>query len=142
MIGVLIRMFIMMLVIVAFIVIIMKTGILDVILPSKDNKKSKVDVEGYIELYQKIFSKSGSIPDTFNKLMDEYPVKSKEYKVIKKASDYLTESVIKDYRTAFDLIEAVICSDTVKEMHNASIIIVRDNRKFLITTRKRRRSFD
>lgn len=142
MISVLIRMFVMLIVIAVLIAIIVKTEILNVIMKSgKEKVKPKVDNEGYIEKYQQVFSKSGSIPDTFNKLIDMYPEKSVERKTLVKAAEYLENSVIKDYRSAFDIIEKVMIDDKIKEMHNASIVIVKENRKYLIATRKKRRRF-
>lgn len=100
-----------------------------VIIISKNNKGKK-----YIQCFSDCY-KNKSILETLETISDMYKPKSDEYKAINKSIDYLNKSCLKDYQTAFAIIEEVIDDNAIIEFHNR--ILDKEKSKIVLLLEKR-----
>lgn len=82
-----------------------------------NRKKIKKAYPEYMERFQKNYKETRDIKQTIDITKEEYPKKSLEYKTLAKAYDYLNNSIMKDYKTAFSFIEKIYENELVNEMH-------------------------
>ena len=60
----------------------------------------------YVQLFEETY-KNNSVIDTLLKIIEVYKIRSVENLVLRKAINYLQKSCLKDYQTAFAIIEDV-----------------------------------
>ena len=104
---------ILLLAVIIFFLIILCVVVIDYIRKTKKNRM-------YVQLFEETY-KNNSVIDTLLKIIEVYKIRSVENLVLRKAINYLQKSCLKDYQTAFAIIEDVFSGKKVKELHNTII---------------------
>ena len=91
--------------------------ILDIIM---ENRLTKRDKE-YIRNFSTVFDETHDLKVTLKKMFSMYGEKTREYKAIKKALDYLENSIYGDYETAAYYIEEALYNQQIHETHKIAI---------------------
>lgn len=94
----------------------------------KKNKRNK-----YIQNFNEHY-KNKSVLDSLKMMSDLFKPNSNEYKAINKSINYLNKSCLKDYQTAFAIIEDVIDDNSIVEFHNK--ILNEEKRKVILMIEK------
>lgn len=103
----------------AFVVLIICgiVAIHDIIFSSRMTKKDK----NYIRNFSEAFDETGDLTLTLKKLQTIYGDKTKEYKAVTNALNYLENSIYGDFETAAKLIEEALYNKKIKETHQIAI---------------------
>lgn len=86
----------------------------------KENKLTKKD-KIYIRNFANAFDETNDFAAALMKLRTMYGMKTKEYKAISKALNYLETSVYADYETATSYIEDVLYNKKIHDAHYIAI---------------------
>jgi hypothetical protein len=81
-----------------------------------DKQKQKKAQKKYFELFQELYE-VGHVIETLEQIRDAFKKDSIEYIAIDQAVFYLDHSIMRDYRSAFDLVEKVFELKEIKERH-------------------------
>lgn len=104
--------------------------VLYIVMIINKNKKGKKYIQCFNDCY-----KNKSVLDTLETISDMYKPNSDEYKAINKSIDYLNKSCLKDYQTAFAIIEEVIDDNAIIDFHNK--ILDKEKSKIVLLLEKR-----
>lgn len=85
-----------------------------------NNKKRVQNSQKYLQRFTQLYS-SDSVVNCLAIIRDEFSKGSAEYIAIDKAIYYLTKSIIRDYATAFVMIEKVFKNQGIKSFHDSVI---------------------
>ena len=92
----------------------------------------------YYNLFQQWYSESKDVKYTLTMIRDHFSQdlnpKRKELAILNAALGYLENSIMKDYKTAFSMIETVFRSKEIAEMHQVCMRDVAARRQYLITS--------
>lgn len=86
----------------------------------KENKLTKKD-KAYIRNFAVAFDETNDLPSALLKLKSMYSEKTKEYKAITKALQYLENSIYGDYETAASYIEDALYNKKIHDAHQIAI---------------------
>lgn len=87
-----------------------------------ENRLSKRD-KAYIRNFSSAFDETNDLKLTLSKMLTMYGKKTKEYKAITKALNYLQNSIYGDYETAAFYIEDALYNKKIHETHQIAIQI-------------------
>lgn len=86
----------------------------------RENRLTKRD-KTYIRNFSSAFDETNDLKLTLKKLLTMYGERTREYKAIKKALDYLQNSIYGDYETAAFFIEEALYNKKIHETHQIAI---------------------
>lgn len=86
----------------------------------RENRLTKRD-KTYIRNFSSAFDETNDLKLTLKKLLTMYGERTREYKAIKKAWDYLQNSIYGDYETAAFFIEDALYNKKIHETHQIAI---------------------
>lgn len=71
----------------------------------------------YLRVMGEVYDEKGDVLHALKRTKSAYKKKSKEARAIQDAIDYLDHSILRDYETAFKIIEGVVGSRKVRKLH-------------------------
>ena len=86
----------------------------------RENRLTKRD-KTYIRNFSSAFDETDDLKLTLKKLLTMYGERTREYKAIKKALNYLQNSIYGDYETAAFFIEEALYNKKIHETHQIAI---------------------
>lgn len=96
-----------------------------------NNKKKTQNCNQYLQLLLQLYNEK-NIVDSLGEIKKYFKRGSAEYIAIDKAIFYLGNSIMKDYETAFVIIEKVFHAEEIKELHRKIIEQEKANVVFLL----------
>lgn len=117
----------------AYIVIaaLVVTVIILVVLSLFDKKKRGGNSQQYLEMLSQLYTEK-SVIDSLLEVRESFKKGSVEYIALDKAVFYLTQSIMRDYETAFTIIEKVFTDIEVKQLHQTIIEQEKANIVFML----------
>lgn len=109
--------------------ILLATFVCSIIIAIIRKKKRKLYIQNFNECY-----KNKSVLESLEIISNLYKPNSNEYKAINKSINYLNKSCLKDYQTAFAIIEDVIEDNSIIDFHNKILDI--EKRKIVLLLEK------
>lgn len=103
-----------------FCIIFVCTAVYLIIDILRENRLTKRD-KTYIRNFSSAFDETDDLKLTLKKLLTMYGERTREYKAIKKALDYLQNSIYGDYETAAFFIEDALYNKKIHETHQIAI---------------------
>lgn len=100
----------------AVVVFVVATLIFAIIKLTEFNKRKK-NSKQYMEMLSDLYGQK-SIPESLDEIKGCFKKKSTEYIAVDKAFFYLTQSIMRDYGTAFSIIEKVFRQPEIKNLHS------------------------
>ena len=86
-----------------------------------DKKRTKNNSQLYLQTFTKMYEENTPIVECLTKIEPLFKQGSIEYIAVEQSIFYLTKSIMRDYETAFSIIEKVFRDTEVKKLH-ATII--------------------
>lgn len=102
-----------------------------VVVKLKERKRRKRNSQQYVQLLSN-YRNEKSVADSLNEIKDCFKRGSAEYIAIDKAYLYLTQSILRDYSTAFSIVEKVFGEHEVKQLHNEIVEYEKENIMLLL----------
>lgn len=102
------------------------------ILISYDKSQSKKAQKKYLSMYQELYT-AGNVIETLEAIRDSFKKNSVEYIAIDQALFYLDHSILRDYKTAFSLVEKVFSMKEIHEQHNLTVENEKDRIQFALS---------
>jgi hypothetical protein len=96
------------------------------------SKKKKC--KNYVKVFEDTY-KDDNVVNTLTKMQSIYKPKSIEYLAIDKSVTYLNKSILKDYQTAFAIIEDVFSNKEVEDLHDR--VISNEKKKLVLALEKK-----
>lgn len=103
-----------------FCIIFVCTAVYLIIDILRENRLTKRD-KTYIRNFSSAFDETDDLKLTLKKLLTMYGERTREYKAIKKALNYLQNSIYGDYETAAFFIEDALYNKKIHETHQIAI---------------------
>ena len=88
----------------------------------RTNLMTKRD-KAYIRHFAEAFDETNELSATLKKMLTVYDSKTKEYRAVSRALEYLEHSIYGDYETAAKLVEEALYNRKIKETHQIAIQI-------------------
>ena len=105
-----------------FCIIFVCTAVYLIIDILRENRLTKRD-KTYIRNFSTAFEETNDLKLTLIKMLTMYGERTREYKAIKKALDYIQNSIYGDYETAAFFIEDALYNKKIHETHQIAIQI-------------------
>lgn len=95
---------------------IIVAAIILVVIIINDKKKRGQSSQQYLDMLSELYSQK-SVIDSLCEIRDVFKKGTVEYIAVDKSIFYLTKSIVRDYTTAFSIIEKVFKDKRVKDLH-------------------------